>query len=104
MYFSLAEVAACVNYNNSTPEPSEFSTHACSNTGILLCCTGAVYCLKMEGLLLGRVRTRTPWALNLARAMGIVGFFFRVLTVALGYESTPLGDPAGHPPEDNNGG
>lgn len=70
MYFSTSEVAACVNYNNSTPEgpePSEFSACVLS-TGILLCCTGAIYCLKMEGLLLGRVRARTPWALNLARA------------------------------------
>lgn len=66
MYFSISEVAACVNYKNK-PEPSEFSTCVLS-TGILLCCTGAIYCLKMEGLLLGRVRARTPWALNLARA------------------------------------
>jgi hypothetical protein len=73
MYFSLVSevaVAACVNYNNSTPEPSEFSACVLS-TGILLCCTGAIYCLKMEGLLLGRVRARTPWTLDLSARMGI---------------------------------
>jgi len=67
MYFSISQVAACVNYDNSSLEPSEFST-CVFDTGILLCCIGAIHCLKMEGLLLGRVRARTPWAPNVARA------------------------------------
>ena len=69
MYFSqhIRGDHVCELQNNFTPEPSEFSTCVLS-TGILLCCTGVIYCLKMEGLLLGRVRARTPWALNLARA------------------------------------
>jgi hypothetical protein len=98
MYFSMSEVAACVNYNNSTPEPSEFSTRVLS-TGILLCCTGAIYCPKMEGLLLGRVRARTPWTPNLAPFMGIVGFLSR-LPVALGYQSNPLGRSDGQMEDD----
>jgi len=69
------------------------------NTGILLCCTGAIYYLKMEGLLLGPVRARLPGPLNLARAWESRRFLSG-LPVALGYESIPLGDPAG-PLEEN---
>lgn len=64
-----------MNYNNSTPEPSEFSTRVFEhrNPSTLYWC----YLLPEDGkLLLGRVRARTPWALNLALGMGIVGSFF----------------------------
>lgn len=74
MYFSLSEVTACVNYKNSTLEPSEFSTCVLS-TGLLLCCAGVIYCPKMEGLLSGPVRARLPGALNLARAWESSVFF-----------------------------
>lgn len=85
MYFSLSEVTACVNYKNSTLEPSEFSTCVLS-TGLLLCCAGVIYCPKMEGLLSGPVRARLPGALNLARAWES-SVFLSELPVALGYES-----------------